>query len=176
MDLIDHTSTQFSLPELVLVAEQVGLAPTSRWGARRLIDAINAKIDRDGIPEPPDLPSNDINDLERKLVLVEEYLYIAGFVDGQGNPIERKPKKLPLDEFMQLHVIPKTPDCYSFADDRDPACQRCMLYIYCAEKRLECLPPCFALLWDKNAAECSVCIDAPFCKDATLSKRNNNNQ
>lgn len=170
MDVVDHIATEFGLAELVIIAEQVGLAPTSRWGARRLVDAINSKIDKDGLPNPPDV---DGQDLERKIILVEDYLYVAGYVDGQGNPIERKPKKLPLDEYMALHNINKTPDCFTIADDRDPACQRCVLYIHCAEKRIESLPPCFALSWDKNAPECTVCIDAPFCKDAVLSKRSN---
>lgn len=170
MDLIDHVATQFGAAELTLVAEHMGLAVTSRWTQKRLIEAINAIIDKNGIPEPP--PTADLEQLSQAQVLVEEYLYIAGYVDGKGNPIERKKTKMPLDEWMQLHNLSKTPDCYKFADDRDPACQRCLLYIYCAEARLASLSPCFALLWDAHAPECSVCMDAAFCKEAVKERTN----
>lgn len=168
MDLIDHVATQFTAAELTLVAERLGLAVTSRWSQKRLIEAIDVVISKNGIPEPP--ATDDLDQLAQAEILVEEYLFIAGYVDDKGNPLERKSAKIPLDEWMTLHNLTKKPDCYSFADDRDPACQRCLLYIYCAESRLAKLPPCFALLWDNNAPECSVCMDVSFCKEAVLAK------
>ena len=168
MDLIDHVATEFQAAELVLIAEHVGLGPTSRWTNRRLAETIMTKIDKDGIPEPP--PTDNLNELQRGEILLEDFLYVAGYVDDKGNTLQRKKTKLPLDEFMTLHNIIKKPDCFTWADDRDPACQRCMLYIYCAEQRLANLPPCFAILWDGTDANCNVCMDAPFCKDATLER------
>lgn len=169
MDRIDNVAKEFNSAELVLVAEQCGLAPTSRWGQRQVIEAIIAKIDKDGIPDPPH--TDVVEELGRGEVLLEEFLWLAGYVDDNGNPVERKAAKLPLTDYMTLHNISKKPDCWSFADDRDPACQRCLLYIYCGEQRLANLPPCFAVLWDANEAECSVCIDAAFCKEAVLAKK-----
>lgn len=168
MDLVDHTASQFTIAELVIVAETVGLAPTSRWSQRRLIDAINAKITKDGIPEPPDI-IDDAN-IPRNVILVEEYLYVAGFVDGQGNIIEHRKDKLSLEDFMALQNISKKPDCYSIADDKDPACQRCLLYKYCIESRLANLMPCYGIAYDATCADCRVCINAPFCKEVVLSK------
>lgn len=167
MDVIDNVADQFKASELVIIAEQCGLAPISRWGPRQLIEAVFSKLDKDGIPEPP---SGEFEQLTRGELLLEDFLYVAGYVDGKGNPVDRKPKKLSLNEFMVLHNIPKTPDCYSFADDRDPACQRCKLYIYCAEQRLSNLPPCFAVLWDDKAPECSVCLEAAFCREAITNR------
>lgn len=170
MDVIDNVADQFQAAELVLVAEQVGLAPISRWGPRQLIEAVFAKLAKDGIPDPP---TGEFEELGRGELLLEDFLYVAGYVDGKGNPVDRKIKKPALAEYMALHNIPKTPDCYTFADDRDPACQRCMLYLYCAEQRLSNLPPCFAVLWDDKAPECGVCIESAFCKEAVIARQEN---
>lgn len=173
MDVTDHIASEFTAAELVMVAERVGLAPTHRWGQRKLIDAINAKIMRDGLPEPPQLPEVEdlLEGLDRATVLVEEYLYVAGFVDGEGKPIERRNTKVPLEDFMAAHSVTQTPPCFAFADDKDPACQRCILYVYCVQKRLARLPPCFAILYEPSSPDCTVCMDAAFCKDALLSKK-----
>lgn len=172
MDVIDNVADQFQSSELVLIAEQCGLAPISRWGPRQLIEAIFSKLDKDGIPEPP---TGEMETLQRSELLLEDFLYVAGYIDGQGNPVDRKvaSTKLPLQDYLELHNIPKTPDCYSYADDRDPGCGRCMIYLYCAEQRLSNLPPCFAVLWDNKAPECGVCLEAAFCKEAVMNRVNN---
>lgn len=166
MDLTDHLADQFTTSELVLVAEQIGLAPTSRWSQRQLVDAITAKLGKEGIPEPPD---GDVETLPQAALYLEEFLYMAGYVDDNGNPVKRQ-GKLPLEDYMALHHLTKKPDCYGSAWDTDPACKRCLLYIYCAEERIAKLPPCFAVLWDGTDAECRSCIDMPFCRDAVLAK------
>lgn len=168
MDITDHLSTQFNTGELTLIAEQVGLAPVSRWTSRQLIDAICATLDKDGIPEPP---GTDIETLPQGVLLLDEFLYLAGYVDDQGNVIKRAAQKLSLEQFMELHQLKSKPDCFEYADDKDPACARCIFYLYCAEARLANLPPCYGVIWLNTDVECQNCIDAPLCKEATLARK-----
>lgn len=167
MDITDHLADEFTVAELTLIAEQVGLAPVSRWSQRQLVDAIIAKLDRDGIPHPP---SGEVEELPKGALLLEEFLYIGLYVDDNGNPI-KKTGKLPLDEFMRQHNLTRKPDCYGFADDKDPSCKRCVLYLYCAAHRIANLKPCYAILWENGHPECTKCLDATFCKEAVLSKQ-----
>jgi hypothetical protein len=167
MDLVDHISEEFSTAELTIVAEAVGLSPAGRWGSRRLVDAIIAKLNR----EIPAAPLGAEEAWERPEILVEDFLFVAGFTDETGKRIKTKEKKggmpdaeLGLEEFMSVNNIKKEPDCFSFADDADPACKRCILYRFCAEERVASLPDCFGILYDRTDAQCKKCLEAPFCK------------
>lgn len=168
-DLIDNTANEFSSAELVLVAEQVGLAPISRWGNRRLVDAIRLRLRTTGIPDAP--PEEKV--LTRGEELLEDFLYVAGYVDEDGNQTETggSDNVGTLEEFMAKHNIKAVPPCFGFADDADPACSKCMLYIHCAQDRLANLPPCYALMWDGNQQECKDCLEAAMCK-LTMKQEN----
>lgn len=150
MDLTDYLSEEFSTGELVKVAEAIGLAPTSRWGKRRLLDAIRARIANVGVPVPDD---NE---------LLEEFLYVAEYIDSEGN-IEDKKDKLDLDKFMEENDIDEVSECFGFADDKDPACRRCKLYVYCAEERIQNLPACYGRLYNPSKEECKNCLEAYYC-------------
>lgn len=163
-DLVDHIVDEFSASELVIVAESVGLAPTSRWGSRRLVDVIIAKIDKDGIPNPPKAEEEL---WERSESLLEDFLYVSGYTDETGKRLKGgKTEELDLDDFLDANNIDKEPDCFSYADDADPACKRCIVYRFCAEERIASLPECFGILYDRHNPECKVCLEAPFCKTA----------
>jgi len=170
-DLTDHVASEFKASELVLVAETLGLSPTSRWGNRKLVDAIAAKLKKSGVPNPPEEGQESKGEL-----LLEDFLYIAGYVDDDGNIVKQgglNGKQLSLKEFQQKHDIPKLPDCFSFADDEDPACKRCSVYVYCAEERVASLPPCFGLLFQENHPECINCLESPFCKIKFVNDKEN---
>jgi hypothetical protein len=158
MNLVDNLANQFKTSELVQIAEAIGLSPTSRWGSRKLIDAILGYIKKSGIPK-------DLAGTDSRRNMVEEFLYVAGFINGDGNVEEgEKTDRPPLEEFMEANKIENRPDCYGYQDDGDPACKRCTLNEYCVEERLENLPPCYALLFDMVAEECKKCFEAPLCK------------
>lgn len=164
-DVIDTIAEEFTPAELILVAEGVGMAPTTRWPKRRLVRVIMARIESEGVPEPP----TDINFMSQGDVLLEDFIYIAGYVNDDGNLTDRKwlsTLSMDVDEFMQLHGIGSKPPCYGFADDQDPSCKRCMLYIYCAELRLSRLPPCFGLLYSEGNPECLSCMERLFCRES----------
>lgn len=175
-NIIDNITKEFKVQELTLIAEEVKLSPVSRWGNRQYAEAIITSIRKSGIPDTP------VGKLSSGQELLEEFLFIAGYVDEDGNLVDESsrpaeltgdvfgPKRLTLEQFMQKENISKKPDCFSCADDADVNCSGCKLYPYCAEKRLARLPPCFGLLWDPTNSDCTMenCIEAPFCKEVVL--------
>lgn len=158
-DLTEHLVEDFKHSELIQVAEELGLSPISRWGSRKLISVIRQRLFKNGIPELVDNPTD-------RQLLLEDFLYEAGYIDDDGNklPVKEEVYAVDLDEFMQAHNIESLPDCFSTADDDDPACKRCAVFRYCAEERIANLPPCFGLLFEVDNEECLVCLEAPFCK------------
>ena len=165
-DIIDNIAEEFSSGELVLVAEELKLAPTSRWPKRKLIDIINLQLKQKGLPAPV---AEDA-ELTTAQELLEEFLYLAGWVDEDGEVSEEMRKELTLEQFQELHGIPALPPCFSTADDDDPACKRCMVYKYCGQERIIKLPACFGIMLDIAHPECIGCLEAPFCKKAMPEK------
>jgi hypothetical protein len=146
------------------VAEAVGLSPTSRWGSRKLVDAILAHINKTGIPKPP--TDRGISDL------LDDFLFVAGLTEIQGGNVVAKIKKgedVTLEQYLEGKSI-QAPDCIGFADDSAPECNRCEIYKWCAEDRIANLPPCFGLLFFATEIECKCCIEAPFCADKSIKK------
>ncbi len=176
-NIIDNLAKQFKAQELTLIAEVVKLSPVARWGNRQYAEAIISSISKNGIPDAP------VGKLSSGQELLEDFLYVAGYIDKDGNLVDESnlpseltgdiigPKRLSLEQFMQKENIATKPDCFSFADDGDVNCSCCRLYPFCAEKRLSSLPQCFGLMWDSAIVDCvKHCIEAPFCKDVVLSK------
>ena len=161
-DVIDVLVEEFSSGELTTIAEELGLSPTSRWPQRKLVDLIRLQIKQKGLPESP---PEDV-ELSRAQELVEDFLYVGGYVDDEGNVTKEVSDELTLDEFMEQHGIAKLPSCFGGADDSDPACSRCLIYKYCGQERIIKLPACFGILYDANHPECRGCIEAPFCTKA----------
>ncbi|MHA2086127.1 MAG: hypothetical protein ACXABD_20470 [Candidatus Thorarchaeota archaeon] len=163
MDKTDHIATEFKASELVLVAEALGLSPTSDWGSRRLVDAIRIRLKKIGVPE------DDPED-ERKADLLDDFLYMDHWIDDDGNiTVEQEVYPETVEEFLKLYEEKSgkklsKPDCYGYADDEDPACKRCLLYIYCAEERIAALPPCYGVMYNSNDEECRACMEAYYCK------------
>ena len=162
MNVVDNLSRQFSTSELMQICEAVGLSPTSRWGARKLIDSVISYCKKSGIPNykgPQDAAA-----------LLEDFLYVAGMADAVGNVVDEpaavSEEKPTLQQFMKEHSIAATPDCYGYEDDDDPACKKCPLSEYCATERVGGLPPCFGLLQDMTDPQCKKCFEAPGCKPA----------
>lgn len=145
---------QFSTSELVVIAEYLGLAPISKWGPRKLVDVIRLHLRQQG------LPSLDKEHSE----LVEDFLYVDGWI---GEQITNHTSTL--GEYLASlgKSMDDLPECWSFADDADPACKKCGVYAWCAEHRIQNLPPCFAKLYDAGEEECMACLEAPFCSGNT---------
>ena len=110
--------------------------------------------------------------------LLDDYLVNAEFVDEDGRVVKGGGKKrLSLKAFLEENGLSK-PDCFGFADDGAPECDRCQVYMYCSEDRVENLPPCYGLKYNDKDTECAVCLEAPFCKEGKkeIQTKNKNNR
>jgi len=61
------------------------------------------------------------------------------------------------------------PECFSYFDDRDPACRRCELKDYCVDEQTQERTPCFGELYSPDSEECAGCLDASSCAEKSIS-------
>jgi len=98
---------------------------------------------------------------------MDEFLYVAEYIDDEGNLLEEEEDEQIEDVSTQVEeakeVDQTPPDCYTFADERDPACKKCKLVRECVLARIDNRPLCFGQFFDDTAEECKVCIEAPLC-------------
>lgn len=156
----DHIAEEFKTSELVLVAEAIGLSPTSNWGSRKLIDAIRVRLVKNGVPV--DGPED-----KRQADLLDDYLYLDLWVDEDGNIVEEGGIEYPetVEEYMAQLDIEQKPLCWSYADvHKAPECKKCPVFVYCAEERVASLPACYGLLHSNGNPECQECLEAYYCK------------
>lgn len=135
--------TQFTKKELITLSRELGLNWSSDDQKLDIID----KMVHIGIY----LAHSD-TDIELSLEAIQ-FLVTAGVIDEDGIPrkeMEELPEKLP--------------PCFGYADNDDPSCQRCVVFIACHAKRLTQRPPCFGLEYQATAPECVLCFEARFCK------------
>jgi len=149
-DLARELYRQFSKEELIEIADELEL-PHKGKQASTLVKATLKDVDDNGIPE-----TDDCSDL------LLEFLLAANYIDEEGNILDGDEPE-PEEEVEDLEELSKTHECYTLADERDPACNRCKLLDICKQARLDNRPECFGQLYDVNAEECKVCIEAPFC-------------
>lgn len=154
--LTDYLAGEFTGGELVLIAEYLQLAPVSDWGPNRCVEAINKKLNTDGVPAmPPAQPGEDLG-----LSLLRDYLFVAEYTDEDGKVTEALIEKGGGVSAEDQATYP----CWSLADDSDPACARCQGFDDCAEERVAQLPACFGMEFDSTEEECKLCIEAVYCK------------
>lgn len=134
-DVVADVMEDFSHDELKEIAEELGLR--SSYKPETLIKKISKHVEDKGIAE-------DCSEL------LEELVYVLGY------DIE--------DEEESEEEIEKIPECYTFADDRDPACRKCKLFAECKVEREKNRPPCFGKLYDPDHPECQICIENQFCR------------
>lgn len=184
--------TQFSKAELIEIANELGI-DADGVRALELVELI-----RDDIRE------NDLPAEEDTSDLMEDFLYVAGYIDEDGDIIVGEPEGgklgaqvVKFEGFTEDHVVTITdtgdgvtvladgfiiageevskPPCFSFADERDPACRRCKVLEYCKAERIKSRPKCFGLLYKATDEHCIKCLEAINCKavvEAAKSKEN----
>jgi hypothetical protein len=120
-----------------------------------LIHSIIDDIEANGVPVEDDCTD-----------MMLDFLYVTGYVDEDGNLL---PEPKEGDEESSDGVSEMThggvPDCYGFADDRDPACKKCTIFEGCMRERVDVRPECFAQLFDDTSEECSACLEYAACKN-----------
>lgn len=155
---MDNLLKKFSKEEILEVARELDLKVKLGDRSSLVLEKIMGDLEAHGVPETDDCSE-----------LLFEFLVTADFVDEDGNLLgEGEEEEDSSEETVELEVV--KPECFSFADKRDPACNRCVLLLECAEVRIRNRPSCYGRLFDRSAEECKVCIEAPFCMVATTNK------
>ena len=155
---------QFSKPEIVKIAKELGVKINNQQPTTIMLKAIFVDLDEQGVPE-----FKDISDL------LAEFLVASEYVDEQGNLLDDATKHEEVKHKEDEHKVDKLepaedgdgmPQCfkYSLADERDPSCKQCSVFQLCHKNRLANRPDCFGLTFDMIAEECKACIEAPFCR------------
>jgi len=157
---MDNLLKQFSKEEILAVAQELGLKVKLSDRASLVLEMIQGDIEANGVPE-----TDECSDL------LFEFLFNADIIDEDGNTVGEK-EAIEESEETAVEVEVVKPECFSFADRRDPACNRCRLLEECAIVRIRNRPACYGRLFDKGAEECKVCIEAPFCMVAMTKKEN----
>jgi len=152
---------QFDKKELLEIAGELELDVNERMPVTRMLKVIIEDLDEEGVPE-------ECSDL------LNEFLYAAEYIDDEGEIIdvvdedqdESKEEEDKPDEDELEEDVPESmkPACFSLADDRDPACNRCKVFQQCLKTRLKRRPECFGVAYNQHAEECKVCVEAPFCR------------
>lgn len=63
------------------------------------------------------------------------------------------------------------PDCFTRAEERDPACRKCPVFKLCLEQRIKLRPPCFGKLYQANHEECKACLERLPCSTVVSQKQ-----
>lgn len=127
-----------------------------------LIEQILDDLDENGIP--------DTSESDNCSELLYDFLIEAGYIDADGNVIpfdeevgdEGQEGQEEDDEYEG--DVDDVPECYGFADSRDPACKKCLQYDDCVKVRISNRPDCFGILYNATEAECNVCLESSSCK------------
>lgn len=144
---------RFGKSNLINVAEELGIEVGSSVRAVKLVEIIEDDLYTNGVPE-------DMSEV------LEDLAFVLGFIDEDGNLIDDE------DDEEEEEVIEEgdLPGCWGYADDRDPACNKCKIYDMCMKERIALRPPCFGKMYDSHSPECECCIEALDCKQMNGGK------
>lgn len=161
-DYIQDLMKQYTKEEVLGLCGELSLTVSDNTKFSDVVQLLTEDLDREGIPE-----SDDCSEL------MSDFLYVADYVDEDGNIVEldvieeeeeedaREPKIVP----EAVKADEKLPECFGFHDERDPACRKCKVKITCETERVKTRPSCFGELYHKNNIQCKQCIERTFCKE-----------
>jgi hypothetical protein len=155
--------TQFNKTELVEAAKGLDLTiDPQQMSNRQISKAIIEDLDANGVPEVEDCSD-----------MLLEILHVAEYIDEHGELLEEVDEESEETEPIvetQVEVLEEVPVCYSFADERDPACNKCRVKAECLQARIINRPPCFGKFFDENSIECQGCMEAANCQPLSLQE------
>ena len=147
---ISDLCKEYRKQEIMTLAEELELS--KRGSAGTIMEKVIWDLEDKGVPDESECSE-----------LMSDFLLASGFVDEDGNIIEDdEDEEEELDD--EPLVIEKNPECFAFADDRDPACNKCKFKESCMVARINDRPECFGELFDRNSEECQGCLEVTFCK------------
>lgn len=149
----------FAKAEVMSVAEEMELGLPMEMNSRKMIEAICADIDANGVPDPKTCSTT-----------MMEFLVAAEIITETGDVIieEEHVKEVAVKAVKAVvktvdEVDMKLPECYGYEDDRDPACISCRVQDACKAERIKNRPACFGKIYDKNDVDCQGCLEAAEC-------------
>ncbi|KKN62961.1 hypothetical protein LCGC14_0506710 [marine sediment metagenome] len=144
----------FKKNELQGIATELSLESFKSMNVRNLVLTIANNLEDEGIPEV-----ENCSDSLFEFLLNTNYIDEDGDVQeleiSTGGGVEEEESTEILDEDI--------PECFTYADNRDPACNRCKLYINCYEERISSRPRCFGREFSSQAEECQNCLEFADC-------------
>ena len=146
----------FKKLELQGIAQELDI-DIGKLNTRQLVLAVVNDIEDQGIPDTDDC-SDDLF----------EFLLNIDFIDEDGKILEVITYEVEEDdsEVSEERKPIKKPECFSFAEIRDPACKRCIIFDRCQEARERARPDCFGRSYSAESEECRGCIEASACSKA----------
>ena len=154
-DLYRH----YSKPQLMTVCRELGIEVSMVETSVAISEKFVTDVLDNGVPE---------KDTCSKLLM--QILQTLGVVDENGDIVESLDEAVE-DESLDYAAETSTeadkdmPDCFGFADNKDPACEHCKVKEACMEKRIADKPSCLGSLYDPDSEECKICIEADECKE-----------
>lgn len=146
----------FSKPELLRIAKELDLDPGG-LNTRQIVLKVVNDLEETGMPA--------LDDCSDELF---EFMLNIDMIDEDGAELEfSKPPELEedfLEEDVLIQEDVRRPECFSFAEIRDPACKKCVLFDSCSIARREARPKCFSLRYSEKSEECRGCIEANACR------------
>lgn len=149
MSNINDVLSQFSKKEIMSVAKELGLDAQPDDQKVQLVNEIvrlGTRLSND--------PNSDVDISE----LAVSMLVTAEVIDEEGNPLVKE------EDDSDVELPENLPECWGYADDKDPACGKCIVMKQCMKLRISRRPQCFGELFSVHAPECIACLEAKFCK------------
>ena len=139
---------------LIGIAGELDL-DVSSMNVRQIVLVIANDLEANGIPEDQDC-SDELYD----------FLVDADYIDEDGNILEEQEGDDEVTDVEEEHEEEDVPECFTYAEQKDPACARCKLYDACYKERIASRPACFGIHWDMNSEECKICLEFGACRQA----------
>ena len=139
----------FRKQELQQIAEELGIEVGRKNTRQLVLEAVN-NLEEEGIPDASNVS-----------VEMFEFLLNIDFIDEKGKIQDIIPEKIVIPE----GTVSTKPECFSFADIRDPSCKRCIILDECLEQRVLTRPACFGKMFLETSEECRGCIDSGVCRE-----------
>lgn len=140
---------QFEKTELLKIAKELGLDLRADERSVVMVEKLFQDISKEGVPEPSECSD-----------LLFEFLVTAEYIDEEGNILEEAEGK---ESEAEGEAAVENPVCFSYADDRDPSCQKCKVFDACMRTRISSRPECFGKLYVEHDEQCKACLEALPC-------------
>ena len=151
---IPAIAKEFRKEELIALCQELGIHYELHEMARVFVKNIISDLEKNDIPDPFECSE-----------LMFNFLYIAKFIDENGDVLEAEHEVENVKQEQQAEKNVELPPCWGYEDaERDPACKKCKLQLECRKQKETLRPVCFGKLFSAVEDDCKNCLVAHFCK------------